>query len=221
MKVAIRTHVKNQERVDLLIKTIDSCKRAGFSTIIVIDDQSPLGVVESICVEMKVKYFKTTGIPSTKNGLYWSFFEGADLHVVDDCVLNPQILQEVENAKKLFGDTKTWLVSFFACYSGHTRTLNKDGNFYWHYQTEIFYAGIACCYHHELIREYMAGYEKDPYSAYQDDLTIKHIIHDNQKRIMNTMKDYAQHTGAGQRAFGGNIKEDSSNYISHDFIGEE
>lgn len=219
MKVSIRAHVKNQNRLNLLRGTIESCKKAGFTKIQVIDDQSPFGEIGALCESLKVDYFRTNGEPSTKNGLYWSFLKGADLHIVDDCVLSPRIVSEVENAKLLLRDNNTWMISFFACYPKHVREANRQSD-YWRYPVETFYAGIACCYHQDLIDEYMAEFKKDPYAAYQDDLTIKHLIMENKKKIYNTTEDYAQHTGVGERAFGPNPKEESSNYVSEHFVGE-
>lgn len=225
MKTIIRTHVKNDERLALLARTIQSAYRAVGPDILVVDDQSPMGKdVRLICNNFKVEYRRTEYQPCTKNGLYWSFKYGGEGNlfcITDDCVLGQGITKIMEQDL----DPQCWLLTFFAGYPMQIRISRAVGNIFWNYPVEAFYAGIACVYHTTLSRLYMEKWEhvmrgEEPKEDYQDDLTIKHLIMANGKQIWGTMYDFAQHTGVQQRSFGDIVADAGSNYVSECFVGE-
>lgn len=223
MNFYIRTHVKNAERLELLRRTLESVRAAAPDMehrIFVIDDGSTFDGARGLAARVNAVYLSVPGPHGTKNGLYWSLMADRDMgtgvHLVDDCVVSSGFLSQAK-IERQFPDC--WLLSFFACYP---RNPEKG---WWHYPTKDFYAAVACCFHPSLRDIYIAWWEKVisgalPDEVYQDDLMVKKFIMDAGKRIYNTGWDYAQHTGIGQRSFGDNPKEESSNYQTAYFKGE-
>ena len=75
MKLIIRTHVKNEERLQLLKQSIVSAQSQDFKDIVIVDDQSPLKEkVKELVKSLNVSdYVLTEGKPDTKNGFYYSY----------------------------------------------------------------------------------------------------------------------------------------------------
>lgn len=222
MNFYIRTHVKNPERLELLRRTLDSVRVAAPGPehrIFLIDDGSTFDGARGLAASLGAVYLNVPGPHETKNGMYWSLKVDQDMgqgiHLVDDCVVSKGILDSHSWPAR----EDVWLWSFFACYP-----RNPSGGC-WHYPTKDFYAAVACIFHPDLRDLYISWREKVlsgqlPEEVYQDDLMMKKFILEAGKRIYNTGWDYAQHTGIGQRSFGDNPKEESSNYQTAFFKGE-
>lgn len=213
MKAIIRTHVKVPQRLETLRATILSARRAAFSTIMVIDDQSPLAEqVQALTEELDCAYVMTAGTPGTKNGLYWSLVHdaGDDLHLCDD------VQMAYTDWVKTPPSSAWWVASYFACYH---RDTARD---WWMYPVKDFYAALACKFHPNFRAEFIKEMDSARALGYeipaQDDILVKEICLKNQMEIWNTGWDYAQHTGIGHNTtFEG---PHDSNYRSNFFVGE-
>jgi len=214
LKCIIRTHVKHQGRLQILRDTIISARAAGFSKILVVDDQSPFrGLVALTSISEGCWYFLTTGTPGTKNGLYWSLKmdDGLDLHICDDVELARTIAWADIPVKD-----DCWLLSYFAPYK---RDPSKG---WWKYPTPNFYAALACRFHPDLRKAYIEARDavtrgEAEETQAQDDILVKQILAASGKEIWNTGFDYAQHTGTRDSTFEG---PHDCGYKSEYFLGE-
>ncbi len=231
MDTIIRTHVKTQERLNLLERTIKSAVDKGLTTIgsvWIVDDGSPMAAqVQELAAKWGIQAIKNDGIPSTKNGLYGAlrFCKATPTFVTcDDIVFGGDIKHQLELIEK--SPPKDYaMVSLFAAYNDDTRHAGRVDARYWKYPTQDFYAALACVYSPKLSKKYCQIWEsvrsgEIPEPIWQDDLLVKQICIDQDWPIFNTRVDYVQHTGMNKRSFGDEEQAGSSNYVSSHFIGE-
>jgi hypothetical protein len=230
----IRTHVRNEKRLELLKRTIQSAKDKKLYTlggIYVLDDGSPLkDRVRSLCYEMDVDYIPATLKPGdTKNGLAESLAVGnwtaPVFAVCDDVVFGRDILEELNHIVlhelPLLPDCG--MVSLFACYS-RMKQPHADSHL-WEYPVHAFYAGIAVVYTPKFRDAYYnwwvrAVNEELPMPQMCDDIFCKVILDAHGLKLYNTIQDYAQHTGIDARTFGDKENDPGSHYLTQFFVGE-
>lgn len=230
MNHVIRTHVKDASRLQLLERTIQSSLRVGLKPHVV-DDFSPMVTeVEKLCIDLKVEFNRAKGISHTINGLVESFYQFYSVEpvlcTVDDMVFGKgagEVIQRIEHEiiPKL---PDNWgLVGMFACYEG--RTPSKHHPELWHLKTDALYALVCHVFSAKLQfaamnewRTVLAGERNDPNCC--DDIWIKRLMLRDNLIALNTLNDYAQHTGMGERTFGDDKADTGSNYQSMCFVGE-
>lgn len=237
MHTIIRTHVKNEARLNLLARTIESALNKGLEdlgSILVADDHSPLGdKVRRLCEAMAVEYHGSMGLKgSTKNGLVSSFrlargLQGREvLHVCDDIVFGKGTKEFLQTLFQYPVPADWWMISLFAAYPQHVRNQNQVFQTpLWRYPTDSFYAGLAVIYHEDLMEKAITEWDLVERAEaieppWQDDLWMKQLCIDNRKSIYNSNRDYAQHTGVKQRSFGDDPEAGSSEYVTDYFVGE-
>lgn len=226
--------MKNEERLKIFRRTLQSWKDKELwklGTLYVVDDQSPLGTeVEALAKEFNAIYFRTTGIRSTKNGLYWSLKVQDEFPVlccVDDMVFGEGTKNRLESLityeyPKL---KNTGVVGLFVCYDMRTRNYFRFSDVdLWMVPIALSYALVCHLFSKELsdtlIRDYeQALLENREVSIHQDDLWVKEVCLRDNLVIYNTTDDYAWHTGANTRTFGDDPVGNSS-YQTPCFVGE-
>jgi hypothetical protein len=234
MNTIFRCHIKNDERLELFRRSLQSWKDKELwklGKLYVVDDQSPLQVeVEALAKEFDAVYFRTTGTRSTKNGLYWSLKiqnEFPVLCCVDDMVfgessmnrLNMLVMHEYPRLKN------TGIVGLFVCYDMQTRNQFRFSDVdLWMVPIALSYALVCHLFSKDLsdilIRDYeKAAAENREVSIHQDDLWVKEVCLRDGLVIYNTVDDYAWHTGANTRTFGDDPIGNSS-YQTPRFVGE-
>lgn len=236
MNTIIRTHVKNQKRLNTLDRMIRSWydkKLDIFGDLWIVDDNSPMQKeLEEWAWLNGVKYDHAGGKPDTKNGLYYSMKLAKELDptrpvlaCVDDAVFGKGVAERIF---RFFNEEEALLeygfVGMFACYENMTRIPCKVPNAdVWKVPPQILYALVAHIYHPSLRDFIIKDWEmilnnEKPYPQMCDDIYVKNLVIENNINIYNFMLDYAQHTGGDNRTFG----ESSSNseYYSKMFVGE-
>jgi hypothetical protein len=170
---------------------------------------------------------------NTKQGLAYSLIYSdknkMTIHCVDDMVFGNGAYEEFRRIEQEYipqlekSGIKWGMIGSFACYNRQQSFSNIP---LWHYPTPYFYAGVCHVINPSLGQVYINEYNKlikglptmiDPIHA--DDLWVKGMCIQEGYMIFNTLKDYAQHTGANCRTFG-EENADSSNYTSGFFVGE-
>lgn len=229
----IRTHVKNEQRLDTLARMMQSWhdKNLGdLGELYIADDGSPLmDEVGELCAKYDAYYYRCGGTPDTKNGLSESLLLAPKYPVlccVDDAVFGNGIKDRLillleEELPKL---DKWGIVGMFACYEDGTRNQNKVmGTNLWQVPNQILYALVGHVFSEpfsEIIiqrwHEVKAGVAE--YPAMCDDIWVKMLLKEFDYGAYNTMRDYLQHTGMDNRTFG--ESGDNSNYSSKMFVGE-
>lgn len=236
MYVVFRTHVKNQRRLDLLQRTLNSCRREGidnFGPVFVVDDGSPWAEkVKELTLSYGYNYKPSVIQPGdTKNGLAESLnLEPGKicLSCTDDMVFgkgSASLLMDAYNKDIPALETRgiPWgFVSSFACYD---RPIKFGNTSLWQYPLPLFYAAECCFFSPQLQLDYVTYWNKVvakelPYPEMCDDILLKILCMEKGYIIFNTLMDAAQHTGGGARSFGDEEDAPSSKFTTNYFIGE-
>jgi len=232
MNTVMRCHIKNDERLAILERSIKSWYDKNidaFGKLYLVDDGSPCQEeVESIAEKYKAEYFRTKGEPDTKNGLYWSLKVQNEFPVlccVDDVVFGKGLYERID---RIFNRDipiigKFGIIGLFACYEDLTRNPNRvHGTGLWYISPSILYALVAHIFSESFSKTMIDLWDKiqtgeEPYPACCDDIWVARTLKRFNIPSYNTMKDYAQHTGVNNRTFGDNK---GSEYVSKMFVGE-
>lgn len=244
LNTIIRTHVKNELRLQVLERTILSWydkELYSLGDLFIVDDQSPLereiiNLIENINNKKlpgnPITYFRTQGQGDTKNGLYWSLKVQENYPVlccVDDMVfgkgIKERLIHLIDNELLLIGENYG-MIGTFACYEQATRNPNRyNKEDLWIVPIDIFYATVCHVFSEKLSKIIIKEWEEiqqelKPIPNCCDDIWVKEICRKEKLKIYNTLKaDYAQHTGANLRTFNEDTTG-SSEYYSKLFIGE-
>lgn len=233
MNVVVRTHVRTPQRLALLQRTLSSMRDKGVWPVNVVDDHSPMtSEVQKLCAGFNVQCCRSAGERGhTINGLISSFqisdMTSPLLCTVDDLVLGHstrKALDEIENLIIPKLSDRPWaMIGLFACYVNRSESLPNLK--LWHIPTEILYALVCHVYSPQIMRlaatewnDVVAGRQGDPCCC--DDIFIKRICQRHNLICFNTLQDFAQHTGGGERTFGSATDLRGSYYESPLFIGE-
>lgn len=232
MNTVMRCHIKNDERLATLERSIKSWydkNLDAFGKLYLVDDGSPCQEdVESIAEKYKAEYFRTKGEPDTKNGLYWSLKVQDEFPVlccVDDVVFGKGIENRVDEffVREINIINEFGIVGLFACYEDRTRNPNQIyGTDLWYIHPDILYALVAHIFSENFSKLMVDLWDKvqigeEPYPACCDDIWVARTLKRFNIPSFNTMKDYAQHTGINNRTFGSDTE---SIYASKMFVGE-
>lgn len=236
MITTVRCHIKSNDRLALLTRTLVSAQTHGLDKdgeIIVIDDQSPMEVeVRELCSVHGVQYIRSSGQPGTVNGLVESirrtFVDAPLLCCVDDIVFGRgirDVLSDIQRTTIPSMDERgiKWgMIGLFACYENRPSYLDTG---LWNIPIDILYALNCHVFSPALSRHIINVYDRIehgelPRPVHQDDLWVKELCKETGMLALNTRKDYAQHTGMYLRSFGDNPREESSTYQSRMFVGE-
>lgn len=246
MDTFIRCHVKNQLRLNLLQRTIDSLKNHGLDTIgklYLVDDSSPLeSEVCNFAISNKLEYYRSKNNPDTKNGLYESLKLAKQnnckfpiLCTVDDMVVGDgilDILNDLQNFKDEYGT-----FGLFSIYTFYFRILSriKFSNIdVWKVPVErnMLFCLVCHLFSDKLSDILIKEYDKflnTPEKLTQnenkvlqccDDIWVARMCLRENIQCYNTLYDYSQHTGMNQRSFGDKEEISNSNYASPIFVGE-
>lgn len=234
MNTVIRTHVKNEKRLQLLERTILSAldkKLDAFGNIYVLDDGSPMGdAILKKCLDLGVQYVPAVLKPGdTKNGLAESLsldtWNKPIFCVCDDVVFGKGIFEEIDHimTNEVQNLPDCGMISLFACYN--RGLLVNEHSHLWEYPIRAFYAGVAVIYSPRFRQAYYDDWiavvnGKKAVPRMCDDLYCKEILTASGLKLYNTAKDYAQHTGVDARTFGDDEADPGSRYISKFFVGE-
>lgn len=244
MNTYIRTHVKTDERFDLLKRTVESFFDKGMDSLgslyIVNDSSLPQysSKIFDLCSQTSSGYLRSTNPPSTKNGLFESVShftnETSDqvcLCCTDDMVFGKGIVDRINRimSEDLNLIDPMWaVIGFFACYENRTR---HNSSSLWKIPVMDLYALICHMFNREFVPhlivpyvKYLTGEKRTQQEIdnmnHHDDLWVKHTAICEGFSCYNTYdSDYAQHTGMNVRTFEKDTNG-SSNYFSKVFIGE-
>lgn len=233
----MRTHVKNQQRRDLLKRTLRSMldkKINLMGNLYILDDNSPQALdVEKVAFDYGARYVPAKNHPGdTKNGLGESLAIGdmgeSILCVCDDIVFGKDSssiitkyldvdIPAIEDANIRWG-----MISLFASYGRGPLILGTD---FWEYPIPAFYAGLAVIYSSAFRKEYVKTWDsmvrgEIPKCPHQDDLFCKEILNASGTRLFGVKRDLVQHTGIDARTFGDSIADPGTHYLSSFFVGE-
>lgn len=247
MDTIIRTYVPNEERFELLLRSIASWhdkQLFDLGSLIIADDLSPIKYAEKVkrfCLDNKIEYgYANFGIPDTKNGLYWSFKMAKSFPVlccVDDLVFGKKIKEKIIEIQTncipiLENDNIPWAcIGMFSCYQRNVRTFYKSSGL-WNIPNDALYALVCHIFSEPISKILNTQWEKfilqqEPISETEnfnlnccDDLWVSRNASTYGFKCFNTYEyDYAQHTGMSNRSF--NVDTiGNSNYMSPCFIGE-
>jgi hypothetical protein len=242
MNTVFRTHVKDTTRLELFERSLASWYDKGLDqlgNLYIVDDQSPMqDEVVDLAIKYKALYTRTHGHPDMKNSLYESLNVQKEYPVlccVDDMVFGKGVLERIRQIEQVdIPALKMYsTIGLFACYQKPTRDeLKIRGLDLWQIPHALLYALVAHIYSAEIVRIYSEVWEEVlkgtiPAPEMCDDIFVKILSMRSSLQCYNTYKDYAQHTGMGNRTF--TTPEDdkngingigSSNYTSLDFVGE-
>lgn len=237
MNTVIRCHIKNIDRLSLLERSILSWQTKGLSKVgelHIVDDHSPMNEeVKALCAKHNIQYHAAEGYADTKNGLVESLKYangGPIMCCVDDLVFGKGTVERVEsiltNDIPNISEFKYGMIGMFACYGDNTRNeLHLEGEDLWIIPNDIIYALVCHIYSPALIEVLLKEWEgikngtiPDPCCC--DDIWVARICAREGFVCLNTMKDYAQHTGANNRTFGDNQIDKGSEYTTDCFVGE-
>jgi hypothetical protein len=236
VNTVIRTHIKNEKRLETLERTILSWRDKhldDLGELYLVDDTSPMRLhVKELAVKYGANYYLCTGEPDTKNGLYHSLKCQNSYPVlccVDDMVFGEgtkQRLTEILNTEYPLIKKTAGCIGMFACYETPTREINKVNNTeLWNIPNEILYALVCHLFTPKLAKILISDWEKIqrkeiPYPCMCDDIWVKEVCIREGILNYNTTLDYAQHTGMRNRSFGEGDGGDSSDYRTSLFVGE-
>lgn len=234
MNTIIRCHIKNDQRLQTLERTLKSFydkKMDELGQLYIVDDQSPMSAfVMGLAAKYNAIYKKTEGDPDTKNGLYWSLKvqdKFPALLCVDDMVFGEGTKERFE---KMLNEEIPQLpinygiIGTFACYENPTRIMNKvQGTDLWKWPYDIYYATVAALFSENLAKTIMYEWEAIKAGSKMlpnccDDIWLKELCRGLEIPLYNTFQDYAQHTGINQRSFSDNNQ--GSEYVTNMFVGE-
>jgi hypothetical protein len=237
VNIVVRTHVKNQQRLDLLNRTLQSIldkdiDRLGL--VHVLDDNSPMREeVRQSAITHNALYRHAENSPgSTKNGLGESLALGdmdkPILCLCDDIVFGKGSLDILRRYMDSDIPILEWnhipwgMISLFASYGRGRFILNTD---FWEYPIPHFYAGLAVIYSPAFRKEYVSQWDKMmkgeiPMCVHQDDLFCKDILNASGTRLFGIRRDLVQHTGINARTFGDKAEDPGTQYQSAFFVGE-
>lgn len=237
----IRTHVKNQERFELLQRSVDSWfshDLNSLGSLTIVNDQSPdsgSDMIQSFCEDNNIKYILTSGKPDTKNGLYYSLKEMQDkpaLCCVDDLIFGKGIKEKLEylvnEEYKNLSHIRWGMIGMFACYPKDIRHVYQDTGL-WNIPNHILYALISHIFSVSLSKDLVSIYDNylennidtsyRELFTYCDDIWVAKISTAKGYLNFNTLDDYTQHTGMNKRSF---EKDEvgNSDYTTKCFVGE-
>lgn len=239
----IRTHVKTEERLKLLRLTCESWKnkklhRAG--DLFIADDQSPMQEeVQAITNKFKGTYVRSSGTPSTCNGLANALRAQNNfpaLLCVDDIVFGGEtkdkVLKIVEREIPLLGDNFGMVQLFVPASVAHNfrtpQTLVPDTKLHLLYNESnhgwLFHAAVMNIWSQKLATAYLEQYEalQTEFTArgetVHDDHAARLIAQRNELDIYCTTTCWAWHTGGTARSFI-DPNAGGSNYQAHKFSG--
>lgn len=237
MKVVIRCHIRNDKRLALMKRTIDSYINKQLNNdyqLHVMDDASPMQEeVVKLCSQYPIVYHRSGGKNCTINGLVESFRLADPGEIIacgtEDIVFGKGVKARMRKLLKheipYIGDN--WgFIGVFACYPHNVRQQNKVAHTdLWRYQWPIIYALNFDLYSpimmkHAIDRwdQYLRGEIKRP--TMEDDIYIKELAKEFKLPCYNTNKDYIQHTGRDARSFGSKETHNGSHYTTAYFTGE-
>lgn len=243
MNIIMRCHVKNLDRLKLVDKSLNSLFSHtihNLGAVCLVDNNSPYHKeVSALANSYGISYHYSTEKEDTKEGLYQSCVLGMELdpvsptlYCVDDLVFGKDsyfsIINCLENDIPLLerSNIRWATVGLFACYSMDVRSslFIKDTNL-WFIPTDSFYAMVCHILNPKFTQIIIDSWKKVqnkeiPMPAMCDDLWVATLVKENNYRIFNTKKDYAQHTGMGNRTFAVSTEMDTSHYKSPAFVGE-
>lgn len=237
MNIVVRTHVKNQQRWDLLKRTLRSVidkKINLMGKLYILDDNSPMALdVEKTASDYGAIYVPAKNHPGdTKNGLGESLAIGdmgePILCVCDDIVFGKDsssiIMKylDIDIPMLECAGIKWGMISLFASYGRGPLVLGTD---FWEYPIPAFYAGLAVIYSPMFRKKYVETWNsmvrgEIPKCPHQDDLFCKEILNASGTRLFGIKRDLVQHTGIDARTFGNSTTDPGTHYQSSFFVGE-
>jgi len=237
LRVVLRTHIKDADRLNLLDRSLHSLFTKGIDklgSVCLLDDNSPnMEVLQMQSLYHPLDYVRTPGPNGTKEGLvksirHFGSIKDPVLYCVDDLVFSSKAKDVLVNlAMNDIEEIKAYidygLIGLFACYTEDVRAELKIKHLdYWKVPWNISYAYVCHIFSPKLqdfILKEWALVESGaiPYPKVNDDIWVAELCERKGLAILNTMKDYAQHTGMRKRSY--DIKEDEySEYVSTCFV---